>query len=48
VNRDPVKLLLLHGFDTVQCCYFLAPRLGGGIDAAQVAAEREWLRLGKW
>lgn len=45
VNRDPVKLLL-HGFDTVQCCYFLAPRVGGGIDTVQLAAERERLRLG--
>jgi hypothetical protein len=45
VDRDPVKLLL-HGLDTVQCCYFLAPRSGGEIDTVQLAAERERLRLG--
>ena len=36
--------LLLHGFDTIQCCYFLTPSTGVGIDTVRLGADRERLR----
>lgn len=36
--------LLLHGLDTVQCCYYLTPRPRGGIDCEWLGAQRERLR----
>jgi len=36
--------LLLRGFDTVQCCFYLAPRGAGGIDFERLLAAREGLR----
>ncbi len=36
--------LLLRGFDTVQCCFYLAPRGVGGIDFERLLAAREGLR----
>ncbi len=35
---------LLHGFDTIQCCYYLVAPANSGIDAARLEAQREALR----
>ena len=44
MNHKTPKLLL-HGPDTVQCCYYLAPRGNDSLDFAKLQAERDRLRM---
>jgi hypothetical protein len=39
--------LLLHGHDTIECAYYLAPAAGCLLDYARLAVEKEELRLSK-
>jgi len=39
--------LLLHGFDTIQCAYYLDPRIGASLDFQMLASLKESLRQSK-
>ena len=46
IREQPYKLLL-HGHDTVECCYYLRALAGQRIDFEQPAIQREVLHQAK-
>jgi len=45
--RERPYTLLLHGHDTVECCYYLRASVGNGFDVERLTAQREGLRQSK-
>jgi hypothetical protein len=45
MDSDSTPRLLLHGLDTVQCCYYLRATPSATINFEQLLAQREHLRM---
>lgn len=45
--KEQALKLLLHGHDTVECCYYLRAPAGQGLDFERLTTQREALRQGK-